>query len=216
MRTLTPRDARCKTGSRALAKRNEYQPYWLYWVPFLRPVPRLSRRQWHILGLVAIASVFDRYDLAILQLALPQIQTSLGITDADLSSMAALIRLGALPAFLIFAMADRLGRRRLLIFTVVGYTLFTGATAFAPNPGSFTALQFFARMFITAELLLAIVVIAEEFPSNARGWGIGSLNALAAYGFAVAAVLFSLVEVLPFGWRALYLIGLIPLAIVAR
>ena len=199
-----------------MASRNEYQPCWLYFVPFLRPVPILSRRQWHILGLIAIASVFDRYDLAILQLALPRIQTGLGIADADVSGLAALVRLGALPAFLIVALADRLGRRRLLIFTVVGYTLFTGATAFAPNAGSFAALQFIARTFITAELLLAVVVIAEEFPPNARGWGIGSLHALAAYGFAIGAVLFSLVDVLPFGWRALYLIGLIPLAIVAR
>ena len=114
-----------------------YQPYWLYWVPFLRPAPDLSRRQWQVLGLTAIASIFDRYDLAILQIALPQIQTGLGIADADISNIAALIKLGALPAFLVLAVADRLGRRRLLIFTVIGYTLLTGATAFAPNAGSF-------------------------------------------------------------------------------
>ena len=168
------------------------------------------------MGLVVVASIFDRYDLAILQLALPQIQSGLGVEDAQLGRMVAIIKLGALPAFLLMLASDWLGRRRLLIFTVLAYTLFTGASAFATTLEAFTTLQFLARVFITAEVLLAAVIIAEEFPPDARGWGIGALVALSGYGFALAAVLFAFIDVVPFGWRALYLVALVPLLIIAR
>ena len=111
--------------------------------------------------------------------------------------------------------ADRLGRRRLLLSTILGYTLLTGATAFAPDAPVFVALQCASRAFITAELLLATVVIAEEFAPAVRGWGVGAANALAAGGYGLAWLLFAFVEVLPFGWRALYLIGLVPLGLIA-
>jgi MFS family permease len=102
-----------------------------------------------------------------------------------------------------------------LIFIVLGYTVLTGATAFATTATAFVTLQFLARAFITAEVLLAAVIITEEFPPAHRGWGIGALLAMATLGGALAAVLFALIDVLPFGWRALYLVGLVPLLFIA-
>ena len=97
----------------------------------------------------------------------------------------------------------------------MGYTVLTGATAFAPDVKTFVILQFFARTFAVGELILAYVVIAEELDPETRGWGAGALTALAACGSGLALTLFGLVDVLPMGWRALYLVGLIPLAMVA-
>ncbi len=180
----------------------------------VRP-PALTQRQWRVLLLLAAASVFDRYDLGILQLALPYIRESLDITEGQLSSLAALIKLGALLSFIIMLAADRWGRRDTLIVVVLGYTLLTGATAFAASPFAFVALQLLARAFITAEVLLAAVIIAEEFPAAKRGWGIGALLALSTMGGGLAALLFSMIDVLPFGWRTLYVIGLVPLLFIA-
>jgi len=192
-------------------------PLWVWFLPFLfaLKLPRLSRYQWRLLGLVGFASLFNRYDLAILQMALPQIQTNLGIADAQLSNTIAIIQLGSLPAFLLMLAADRVGRRRLLILTILGYTVLTGATALATSVPMFIALQFFSRMFVTAEMLLSAVVIAEEFPPDARGRGVGALAAMAATGFGLAALFFAFIEVMPFGWRTLYLIGFFPLVILA-
>jgi MFS family permease len=63
--------------------------------------------------------------------------------------------------------------------------------------------------------VIAIVVVAEEFDAEHRGWGIGALGALHACGAGAAALSFGFVDVLPFGWRALYAIGLVPLLLVA-
>lgn len=190
-------------------------PWWVWFAPFLFALrmPRFNQHQWRILGLIGFASLFMRYDGAVLQLALPQIQSSLGIPDAALSNTVALIELGSIPAFLLMLAADRIGRRRLLLFTIVGYTLMTGATAFVTSLNLFIAVQFLARVFLMAEVMLASVVIAEEFPADARGRGVGALAAIAANGFGIAALLFAFVEVLPFGWRSLYFVGLVPLLI---
>ncbi|MDE0886172.1 MAG: MFS transporter [Myxococcota bacterium] len=192
-----------------------YRPRWLRAAPFLGRAPALTRRQWRILGLVAIVNLFDQYDLGLFGLALKQIQAELLIPEEQLGELGAIVRLGALPAFFFGVIADRLGRRRVLLFTVVAYTALTGATAFAQDATTFVILQFLARTFAVAEVMLAYVVITEELDPENRGWGIGALAALGACGHGLALSLFALVDVFPMGWRFLYLVGLIPLSIVA-
>jgi MFS family permease len=192
-----------------------YRPAWLRYAPFLGRPPALTRRQWRLMGLIALVNLFDQYDLQLFGLALKQIQAELLIPEDQLGEFGALVRLGALPAFFFGVIADRLGRRRVLLFTVVAYTVLTGATAFAPDAQTFVALQFLARTFAVAEVMLAYVVITEELDPEHRGWGVGALAALGACGNGLALALFSLVDVMPMGWRSLYLIGLLPLVIIA-
>ena len=191
------------------------RPRWYRATWFLGRPPELTERQWKVLGLVAIVSLFEQYDVYLFSLNLKQIQAELAIAEGDLGWLGSLVRAGALLALPITLAADKLGRRRLLLITVVGYTLLTGATAFAPDARSFLVLQFLARGFAIAETLIAVVVIAEEFPPAHRGWGIGALGAIQACGAGLAAVAFGFVEVLPHGWRDLYLVGLVPLLLVA-
>ncbi len=192
-----------------------HRPRWLRLAPFVGRPPALTRRQWRVLGLVSIVSLFEQYDVYLLSLNLKQIQADLGIAESDLGFLGGLVRAGALLAIFVTLAADRLGRRRILLFTILGYTLFTGATAFATNATSFIVLQFLARVLAAAESVIAVVVIAEEFDAEHRGWGIGALGALHGCGAGLAAIAFGFVDVLPFGWRALYFVGLLPLLLVA-
>ena len=192
-----------------------YQPGWLKAAPFLGRPPALTRRQWRVIGLIAVVNLFDQYDLQLFSLALKQIQAELLIPEEQLGEFGAIVRLGALPAFAFGVIADRLGRRQVLLFTIVAYTVLTGATAFAQDATTFVVLQFLARTFAVAEVMLAYVVITEELDPENRGWGIGALAALGACGNGLALSLFALVDVLPMGWRFLYLVGLLPLLIVA-
>jgi MFS family permease len=193
-----------------------HRPAWLRLAPFLGRAPELSARQWQVLGLVSVATLFDQYDRALFSMALPQIQQGLSIAESHVGLLGSIVRLGSLPAFGIVLAADRLGRRRLLLITVVAYTVLTGLTAFAPDARSFVALQFLGRAFTTAEVLLAIVVISEELPAEQRGWGIGALFAIQSLGVGLAALLLPLVDRTPLGWRALYLVGLVPLLALAH
>jgi putative MFS transporter len=168
-----------------------------------------------VLGLVAAVSFFETYDMFLFTLNLKQIQADLVVAEADLGLLGSLVRAGALFSLFIAVAADRVGRRRMLLITIVAYTILTGLTAFSPNAETFVGLQFLARAFAVAETILAMVVIVEEFPAEHRGWGVGAAGAIQACGGGFAALLFGFVDVLPYGWRALYLVGLVPLMLVA-
>ncbi len=187
------------------------RPRWTYVLPYLGRVPALSRRQWRILGLLTAAEFFDHYDMGILGLALLQIQRGLGIAEADLAGVAAVVRLGVIPAVAWTLLADRLGRRRLLLATILGFSVCTFGTAFVGDARQFRLLQFLARMFIYAETMLAVVVLAEELGARNRGWGIGVLGAMGALGHGLSAIVFGSVSLLPYGWRFLYVVGAVPL-----
>jgi MFS family permease len=164
-----------------------------------------------VLGAVALALLFEEYDLAMLTAALPQIAAALEMAETDFGLYLGIIRLGALPAFLLIPYADRVGRRRVFLATLVGTGLATLLTAFTVEPWQFVVCQMLTRTFFVTGSAVAFVMIAEEFPAEHRGWGIGILGALGATGHGVAMLFFSQIERLPHGWRALYVVGVIPL-----
>ena len=143
--------------------------------------------------------------------ALPQIAASLGMAETDFGFYLGMIRLGALPAFALIPYADRIGRRRVFLLSLVGTALATLLTAFARTPTEFVVCQMVTRTFFVAGSAIAFVMIAEEFPAPHRGWGIGMLGALGATGHGIAMALFSQIDGLPYGWRSLYAVGVIPL-----
>jgi MFS family permease len=172
------------------------------------PIPPEHRR---LLWLVGAGTMIANYDVTLYGMALLQIQTTFDLPENQIADVNALFRLGVLPAMALAYMADVIGRRRLLLVTLAGATVATVWTSFAQSTEEFVLAQLLARAFIYTEELLCIVVIAEEFNERVRGWGIGALGALGALGAGLSAAAFATVNLLPYGWRALYFLGAIPL-----
>jgi MFS family permease len=183
-----------------------------WWIPtfFGRLPEEATDRQVRLLGAVAMALFVEEYDLAMLTAALPRIAADFGIQASNLSGFLGLLRLGALPAVFLIPYADRVGRRRVFLTSLVGMATLTLLTAFTQNMWQFIAAQFLTRTFFVAGAAIAFVMVTEEFPAKHRGWGIGLLGALAAVGHGAGAALYAAVDILPFGWRALYAVGFLP------
>jgi putative MFS transporter len=179
-------------------------------------VPDVEPQLLTLLGLVSLALVFESYDLSMLTSALKYIADDLGMAEQDLGRYLGTIRLGALPALAVIPLADRLGRRRLFLGSLIGVSATTVATAFAPGPLSFVACQMATRVFMVTGTSVTIVIVTEEFPAAHRGWAIGMMGAIAASGHGLGAVLFSQIEHLPWGWRTLYLFGAVPLVLLPQ
>jgi len=182
---------------------------------FIRPPHPVPERHMKLIGLVGIATLLGAYDLNIFGLAAKQVLTEFGKPETATGTTIAIFRLGVFGALILCLMADVIGRRKLLLFTILGMALSTLATAFAPNYESFLAAQFCVRVFAYTEDMLCIVVIAEEFEERTRGWAISTLGALSALGGGVAVIVFTLVAFLPGEWRAIYVIGAVPLLLLA-
>jgi predicted MFS family arabinose efflux permease len=178
-----------------------------------RQFPPFTSRQWRVFAIAFTAGFFDNYDDALLSLALKQIQRGLSVAEANLGTMLSVIRLGYVVSLLISPMADAFGRRRLLLYTIVGYSLFTGLSALAAHERGFVGAQFLARGFAGAESSTAFVILAEEVDAAVRGWAIGMLDALVSTGYGLAAIAFAAIKSVPYGWRGLYTLALIPLVL---
>ena len=171
----------------------------------------LTARHRTVLFLLGAATLFEGYDRFIVSLALPYIGKDLGASEGQLGYALSLIRVGALLSVALGRIADRVGRRRLLLVSVLAYTVATAATGLSQGLVTFVMFQLAATVFLVAELALAQVVIAEEFPAQWRGRGQGMLGAFGALGAGMAAILFPVMQPTSLGWRGLYLIGIAPL-----
>ncbi len=187
---------------------------WSIPLGFFGRTPPFTKRQRRVFLIATTAGFFDQYDRALLTLALKQIQKGLQISERALGNLLTLIRLGYIGSLLITPLADVFGRRRLLLYTIVAYTIFTGLAAIAPTAHFFVACQMLARVFAGAEGTVALVILAEEVDAGVRGWAVGLLAALSSVGFGIAALAFAGINVMPYGWRGLYALALIPLVLI--
>jgi putative MFS transporter len=196
--------------------KNLDRPARFRWLPpGLRPPVAMTFRQEQVFLLVGIAALFAGYDLSVYGLAIPKIQAALHIPEDQVGLTVTYFRIATLAAMPVVAMADMFGRRRVLLVTVFGQAVCTLATAFATTYPQFVWLQIATRFFGYCEEMLIWVVIAEEVSAAARGWSNGTLSAMYYTGVGISSLVYAGVNILPGGWRALYVIGSIPLFLVA-
>jgi putative MFS transporter len=194
----------------------EDRPAKIRWLPpGLRPPGGMNKRQELVFLLVGAAALFGGYDTNVFSFAVPQIQTSLGIAEDKIGLTVSIFRLAAIAALVLAWTADLVGRRRLLLFTIVGQAIATLATGFAQDYAQFVWFQVITRVFGYAEEMLCYVVVAEEIAARARGWANGTMAGMYYAGGGIAGVVFAAITYLPYGWRAMYVIGSVPLFLVA-
>lgn len=159
--------------------------------PPAAPVPpedeRFTRYHGFLFLLLSTATLFDGFDAAMMTFAAPDVRKTLDISLGEWSTIYGLCRLGMIASFFFLLQADRFGRRALMMFTVVGFTVSTGLTALVDDKWEFAVCQFFARLFLTAEYALAVIMVGEEIPARWRGRAIAILTSFATLGVVVMA-----------------------------
>jgi MFS family permease len=118
-------------------------------------------------------------------------------------------------AFVVVMLADRVGRKPIVSYTVLFYTLFTLMTALSHGLRTFTGFQSLAQLFLSGEFAVATIIISEEFPDRWRGRGVAILNMTGLVGVIAGGLLYGPVAGSRWGWRGMYFIGIAPLLLVA-
>jgi putative MFS transporter len=175
---------------------------------------RLQKSHILLILLVSTASFFEGYDFIILSLVLPFLRHDFGLSVMQGTFIVSAIAVGTIAAFFVLRLGDYFGRRAMLMWTVLGYTAATALTAASHSVYGFVAMQFLARVFLVAEWGISTVIIAEELPATRRGLGISIVQAMAGVGGIVGSAIFPIVSRVALGWRAMYLIGIVPLIVV--
>ena len=174
-----------------------------------------NAHEWGVLVPLSLVGFFLNYDTGLLSLAAPAIAEGLDVSVARFGIGVAIIRVAALGSMPILRLADRVGRRKMLLVSVFAFTLGTGATAAAWGLAAFVVFQMVARLFLATEESLAGIVISEEVRPDRRGAGLTLLGIIAMVGFGLVAIMLLVVPLTPLGWRVLYVAALPPLLLVA-
>jgi len=176
--------------------------------------PLTSYQKW-LFFFLGVATFFEGYDLFALAQILPNLRADLGLSTEYAGVLISIVSVGNVLAYFVVDRADRWGRRRVLTITIVGYTLFSLLTAFATNAWTFAACQLVARIFLLGEYAVAMVYAAEEYPADRRGMVIGVIQGCASLGAITCAIVVPFLLQTPLGWRSVYLVGTVPLVIIA-
>ncbi|WP_417739071.1 MFS transporter [Rosistilla oblonga] len=173
----------------------------------------ISRYQWLVLSIASAGWVFDVYEGQIFNITRGDMLSEL--LDGDQAAVKgwgdrflAIFLLGGTVGGLVFgSMADRYGRRPILIVTILLYSVFSGLTYFATDIYQVGVLRFLVALGIGGEWAVAASMVAEVFPSKARAQAAGIFHASSILGTWLAALAGILVAT---QWRYAYLLGVLP------
>jgi MFS family permease len=183
-----------------------------WWFPPQRPDARGAT----VLGLLATLSVVVGYHGTLLSqtMTFAADEFDVGRSGQGLALSAA--RLGGLLAIALGAMADRRGRRIILLVslaTCVGSTLLG---ALSPNLATLAVTQGVNRGAWAAASILLAVVTAEEMPKGARAYALGLLAMSTALGAGMALWILPVADLADRAWRLLYLFPLVFVPVIVR
>jgi MFS family permease len=176
--------------------------------------------QWLVLFVAWLGWVFDSMDSTIYALVLhPALQGLLPhAAGSSVSEQAigwyggivfSVFLLGwAVGGVLFGVMADRFGRTRTLIVTILVYALFTGLAALSQTWWQLAGYRFLTALGIGGEWAAGAALVAEVWPEEKRTQAAGILQSAWAVGFFVAAALNLLMR--DFGWRPMFVVGVAP------
>ena len=113
-------------------------------------------------------------------------------------------------------MADYVGRKKMLMISIVGYCVFTAFTALSQSVMMLIALRFLTGMFLGTEWSTGTALVAETWPASARAKALGFMQSGYGFGFFLAAGLWLLIQPYagPEGWRLMFVIGVLPAILV--
>jgi putative MFS transporter len=173
---------------------------------------RLSFSRWHrnFFILCFLGIMFDAADFALFGAALPPIAREFGLGPAQAGLLATVGLVGAFLGALFWGtISDYIGRRTSFLATVSIFAVFTALVAASWNVLVLATFRFLSNFGLGGEVPVTLTLASEFSPGRIRGRMTGSMMAAFPVGLVVAAAL-SLAIVPTLGWRALFVVGVVP------
>ncbi|MGN6702168.1 MAG: MFS transporter [Burkholderiaceae bacterium] len=181
----------------------------------------LTPMHWRVLASCFLGWVFDGYEaLALVVVLFPTLHSVLTPEQMASPTIYAGLTIGitllgwGIGGLVGGVMADYVGRKRMMLWSVFLYALFSGLTAFSQTIFQLCALRFLTGLAMGSEWSTGIALLAETWPERARAKGAGFLQSGFGWGTLAAAVIWYVLSTLhPLGadtWRLMFAVGALP------
>jgi putative MFS transporter len=184
------------------------QPWWA-------PPQRLDRRAAEVLATVCALAVVIGYVGALLSLTMTYAAAEFGASRADQGLALGVVRANVVLALGILILADRRGRRRLILGCAAGAAVLTSLGGLAPSLAGLALTQILAVALTAALLILVGVLTAEEMPAGSRAWALAVLTMSIGLGGGLATGALPLADLGLRAWRLPFAGALVFLPLVA-
>ncbi len=182
---------------------------------------RLPMSGFHIqiLTIACLAWLIEAFDIGLIGVVLPSLHNLWHLTPRETGSLAAItavgIVIGVVPTGFL---ADRYGRKRVLMVGMAWYTIITGLTAFANSITALIALRFLAGLGMGMMFPIPYAMVSEFVTSSHRGRFTGVMDSFLSLGYFVSPALAAIIiptTGLDVGWRIFFILGGAPILYVA-
>jgi len=154
--------------------------------------------------------MLDSMDIMLYSMVLSHMMADLGMSKGTAGLMASLTLASSAVGGIFFGiLADRIGRTRAMIATILIYSTFTAACGLSQNVYQLALFRILLGLGMGGEWACGAALVAETWPARHRGKALGIMQSSWAIGYGLAAAITGLV--LPrFGWRAVFFVGIFP------
>ncbi len=158
----------------------------------------------------ALGWMLDAFDVMLYSMVLSTLVPALGMTTGTAGLLGSLTLIASAAGGVVFGLvADRFGRTRALIASILIYSVFTGACGLAQSVVQLAVFRVLLGLGMGGEWASGAALVSETWPAAHRGKALGFMQSAWAVGFAAAAAVNAVV--LPrWGWRAVFFVGILP------
>ncbi|SEB50208.1 MFS transporter [Terriglobus roseus] len=157
-----------------------------------------------------IGWMLDSMDVMLYSMVIPAAQKDLHMSSSTAGLIMSFTLIAAAAGGIGFGfVADRLGRTRALSLSILIYTVCTGLCAFVHTVPQLAACRLLLGIGMGGEWAAGAALVAETWPEQHRAKALALVQSAWAIGYALAAAVVAVI--MPhFGWRAVFLVGLLP------
>jgi MFS family permease len=154
--------------------------------------------------------MLDAFDVMLYALVLASLMSDLGMAKPTAGLLGSLTLLASAAGGVLFGLiADRFGRTRALMGSILIYSVFTAACGLAQTVMQLALFRVLLGLGMGGEWASGAALVSETWPAKHRGKALGLMQSGWAVGYAAAALVTALV--LPiWGWRAVFFVGVLP------
>lgn len=176
-------------------------------LPLLRQATPAQRR---ILLAASLGWALDAFDTMLYALVLTLLMRDLGMSKSVAGLLGTLTLLASGAGGILFGfIADRVGRKRALMASIVTYSVFSFVSGLSTSIAMLAAARFVLGLGMGGEWNTGATLVAETWPTELRAKAIALVQSSWAFGFAAAALVAGPVSRY-FGWRAVFFVGILP------